>query len=232
MSRYDEYLKDLRASTTTAYEYIPKMCQALREEDKHISNEDIKERVTKDCLDAGLSKGTIIHNIPQEFKDPVNVEKGKKGSEKKKEKALEILTDGKLADPIEVGQTPVSQKEVDLGSSGSEEQEQPEEEEEDDDVEFLKKRLVKYVDDVKLKDVIIDNKDKEIGQLQEALKKTSFEPATDYKPPSKTFQWPEPDESNTFVFMDTTFDELRRALGPLKAGGNTKINVYLERVKN
>lgn len=69
-------------------------------------------------------------------------------------------------------------------------------------------------------------------QLEEVEKKRAFTPATDYKPgPPTTFQWPEPDESNTFVFRETTFDELRRALGPLKAGGNTKINVYLERVK-
>jgi len=69
-------------------------------------------------------------------------------------------------------------------------------------------------------------------QLEEVEKKRAFTPATEYKPgPLTTFQWPEPDESNTFVFRETTFDELRRALGPLKAGGNTKINVYLERVK-
>ena len=101
---------------------------------------------------------------------------------------------------------------------------------EDDDVEFLKKRLAKYVDDSRLKEVIIENKEKEIGQLQEALKKTSFEPATEYKPPPP-FQWPEPDEDNTFVFKDITFDAFRLKLGPLKAGGNTKINVYLERVR-
>lgn len=106
------------------------------------------------------------------------------------------------------------------------------EKEEEDDIEFLKSRLAKYVDDLRLRDVLVEHKDEQILQLQEALKKTSFEPATEYKPgPPLAFQWPEPDESNTFVWKETTFDELRRALGPLKAGGNTKINVYLERVR-
>ena len=67
-----------------AYEYIPKMCTALRKEDRHLSNEDIRDRVTKDCLEAGLAKSTIIHNIPQEFKNPDKIEAGKKGAEKKK----------------------------------------------------------------------------------------------------------------------------------------------------
>jgi len=237
MSTYGEYLADLKASYRTAYEYIPKMCDALREEDPHLSNSDIRDRVTKDCLDVGISKGTIMNNIPAEYKDPDNVEKGKKGAAKKKEKEtepMEILTDGNLAHDSGAGQSLIESEKPKLGSSGSKEQEHKEipewTPEGEEDIEVLKKHLEKYVDDSRLKEAIIANKDKEIGQLNEALKKTSFTTATDYTPPPKTFQWPEPDESNTFVWMETSFDELRRRLGPLKAGGNTPINVYLERV--
>ena len=84
MTTYGEYLSQLNASIKAAYEYIPRMCIALRKEDPHLSNEDIKDRVTKDCLEAGLAKSTITHNIPQEFKNPDKIEAGKRGAEKKK----------------------------------------------------------------------------------------------------------------------------------------------------
>lgn len=166
MRTYDDYLKDLRASTTSAYEYIPKMCEALREEDKHISNEDIKERVTKDCLDAGLSKGTIIHNIPEEFKDPVKVDAGKKGAARKKE--IEILTDGNPADPTEAGQSPPEPKEQESRSSGSKEQEQD-------------KPIVEWKPDEKDREVLRQELNNALIYIKklEAINKAQAKPQTD-----------------------------------------------------
>ena len=76
----------LKASCQNAYEYIPKMCNALRKENPHISNRDVRDRIKKDCKDAGLATSTITHNIPLEFKNPNKVKAGKKSAEEKKKK--------------------------------------------------------------------------------------------------------------------------------------------------
>ena len=103
---------------------------------------------------------------------------------------------------------------------------------EEEDEELTKKRLQKEIEKNKASELREQEHLRRISQLEEVEKKRSFTPATDYVPsPPSTFQWPEPDEDNTFVFKDITFDAFRLKLGPLKAGGNTKINVYLERVK-
>ena len=86
MTTYDDYLSLLKASCQNAYEYIPKMCNALRKENPHISNRDIRDRVIKDCKDAGLASSTITHNIPLEFKNPNKVKAGKKSAEEKNKK--------------------------------------------------------------------------------------------------------------------------------------------------
>ena len=88
MTTYDDYLSLLKASCQNAYEYIPKMCNALRKENPHISNRDIRDRVIKDCKDAGLASSTITHNIPLEFKNPNKVKAGKKSAEEKNKKKL------------------------------------------------------------------------------------------------------------------------------------------------
>lgn len=112
MTTYDEYLAELKLRTSAAYAYVPKMCNALK--DEGLSKEDVKDRVTKDCLEAGLSKSTITHYIPEEFKDTKKVEAGKKGAVKKKE--LEMLTDGSVLQKSEAGSSPESPKEPDSGS--------------------------------------------------------------------------------------------------------------------
>lgn len=179
---------------------------------------EIRTMIEGALVNRGLGERRIREIIPKELK-----EVSKMRSVRPKEANSGSLRQSSAAKPEQP-------EESDHDWQGEKEEEQMEKIE-DDDVEFLKKRLAKYVDDSRLKEVIIENKDKEIEQLQEALKKTSFEPATEYRPPPTTFQWPEPDENNTFVFKEITFDEFRMKLGPLKAGGNTKINVYLERVK-
>ena len=84
MTIYGDYLSAVKLLPKAAYEYIPRMCHALREEDSYLTNTDIRDRVTKDCLEAGLGKSTITHNIPKEFKDPDKVSAGKRGAQKKK----------------------------------------------------------------------------------------------------------------------------------------------------
>lgn len=78
---------------------------------------------------------------------------------------------------------------------------------------------------------MIDELQKVNLQLSEVVKKDSFTPATNYKTGMpKRFDFPKPDESNTFVWKNISFDEFKMKLGPLKARSNSKINVYLERV--
>ena len=86
MNTYDDYLSLLKASCQNAYEYIPKMCNALRKENPHISNRDVRDRIKKDCKDAGLAKSTITHNIPLEFKNPNKVKLERKVQRKRKRK--------------------------------------------------------------------------------------------------------------------------------------------------
>ena len=102
----------------------------------------------------------------------------------------------------------------------------------DEDVEFLKKQLSERIEENRQKDIRIkQTPGPEKMQLSEVIKKDSFTPANNYKPiPPKKFDFPEPDEYNTFVWKNITFDEFRMKLGPLKARSNSKINVYLERV--
>jgi hypothetical protein len=96
MSRYDELLSQLSASVTSAGEYIPLMCDALKEE--KLSKEDIRDKVMKDCLAAGLARGTVTNNMPEEYKDEQKVKAGKKGAATKKDK-IQIHTDGSTAPP-------------------------------------------------------------------------------------------------------------------------------------
>ena len=86
MTTYDDYLCFAKGFLQSAYEYIPKMCNALRKENPHISNRDIRDRVIKDCKDAGLASSTITHNIPLEFKNPNKVRSWKEKCREKKRK--------------------------------------------------------------------------------------------------------------------------------------------------
>jgi hypothetical protein len=87
-SNYNSLLEQAReAGTSTARAWIPKLCQALREEDKNLSNEDIRDRVEKDCAYI-WSKSTIRTYIPDEFKDLQKQEAGRKGREKQLEEPI------------------------------------------------------------------------------------------------------------------------------------------------
>jgi hypothetical protein len=87
-SNYNRLLEQAKeAGASTARAWIPKLCQALREEDKNLSNEDIRDRVEKDCAYI-WSKSTIRTYIPDEFKDPQKQEAGRKGREKQLEEPI------------------------------------------------------------------------------------------------------------------------------------------------
>ena len=67
--------------------WIPRLCQALKEENSEMSNEDIRDRVEKDCAYI-WSKSTIRTYIPDEFKDLQKQEAGRKGRETQLEEPI------------------------------------------------------------------------------------------------------------------------------------------------
>lgn len=188
MSKYDEYLAELRKYSESAHAYIPKMCQALREEDKHISNEDIRDKVTKDCLEAGLSKSTIMHYLPEDLKDADKVKAGKKSAEERKKKIAVAATGESLLQGSAAESNPNDEKEQYSGTSQAEEtvkkfypdiDKEPKYFKTEDDPEFLKDRLNKALETIRDKDLIIESKDKTIGELQDIEKKRSFTSASE-----------------------------------------------------
>ena len=74
---YDELLRFARGS---AKAIIPKMCVALKRENPHYSNYDIREIVTKDCIEI-WQRDTIRRALPDEYKDKLKQEQGTKGRE-------------------------------------------------------------------------------------------------------------------------------------------------------
>jgi hypothetical protein len=87
-SKYDSLLKQAReAGRMLARTWIPRLCQALKEENSEMSNEDIRDRVEKDCAYI-WSKSTIRTYIPDEFKDLQKQEAGRKGREKQLEEPI------------------------------------------------------------------------------------------------------------------------------------------------
>jgi hypothetical protein len=74
---YDELLRFARGSARVL---IPKLCAALKRENPNYSNYDIREIVTKDCIEI-WQKATIREALPDEYKDKTKQEQGKKGRE-------------------------------------------------------------------------------------------------------------------------------------------------------
>jgi hypothetical protein len=87
-SKYDQLLEQARGS---AKHLIPKLCQALREANSLISNEDIRERVTRDCLSTWV-RTTINNALPKEYKNKERSQTGKKGRQKQLEQGNGTLT--------------------------------------------------------------------------------------------------------------------------------------------
>ena len=74
---YDELLRFARGSAKVM---IPRMCAALKRENPHYSNYDIREIVTKDCIEI-WQKATIRDALPEEYKNKLKQEQGTKGRE-------------------------------------------------------------------------------------------------------------------------------------------------------
>jgi vacuolar-type H+-ATPase subunit I/STV1 len=58
----------LKQARGSAKYWIPQLCQALKEENSNLSNEDIRDRVVKDCISI-WQKDTIRDALPDEYKD-------------------------------------------------------------------------------------------------------------------------------------------------------------------
>ena len=91
MSNYDELLEEARAKAeafrSSAKEYIPKMYQALRNENPNISPEDARDRIEKDCV--GIwSKSTILHALPDEAKNKEKQKAGRLGQKERNSAAF------------------------------------------------------------------------------------------------------------------------------------------------
>ena len=72
---YDELLRFARGSAKVM---IPRMCAALKRENPHYSNYDIREIVTKDCISI-WQKTTIVDALSDEYKDKAKAEASRKG---------------------------------------------------------------------------------------------------------------------------------------------------------
>jgi hypothetical protein len=87
-THYDQLLEQARGS---AKYWIPKLCEALKRENSEMSNGDIRERVTHDCLPI-WQKSTIRDALPDECKNNEKAQAGKKGRQKQLEQAGGTVT--------------------------------------------------------------------------------------------------------------------------------------------
>jgi hypothetical protein len=85
-TEYLEYDQLLERARGTAKYWIPKLCEALRRENSEMSNDDIRERVTHDCLPI-WQKSTIRDALPDEYKHAEKAQAGKKGRQRQLDQA-------------------------------------------------------------------------------------------------------------------------------------------------
>ena len=86
MGKYDDLLEEAKsraaAYISTAKLYIPKMYNALMDENKNISPEDARDRIEKDCI--GIwSKRTILDALPDVAKNREKQKSGRLGQKKR-----------------------------------------------------------------------------------------------------------------------------------------------------
>lgn len=95
MTTYDEYLGQVKGlHRVTAKSVLKRLYELLKIEDPLMSNDDMYDRILKDCLEI-WQKGTIQDNMPDELKDKERQASGKKGKEKQKE--MIVTTNGSVA---------------------------------------------------------------------------------------------------------------------------------------
>ena len=100
MSQYDDLLEEARSKAaaymSTAKAYIPKMYDALMNENKNISSEDARDRIEKDCF--GIwSKGTILEVLPDEAKNREKQKSGRLGQKKRNFAAVSAAPEPRTA---------------------------------------------------------------------------------------------------------------------------------------
>jgi len=111
MSRYDDFLKQLKENhKTTAQMAIKQLYLLLKEEDPNLSNDDMYDRILKDCL-VIWARATVIENMPDELKDSERQEAGRRGAEAKK-KLLRVTNDGNVARDAPANSNLVDQKQI------------------------------------------------------------------------------------------------------------------------
>jgi len=84
MHEYDRLLEEVRTKMldlrqtiqTTAIDFIPRMYQALRQEDKTLTPKEARQRIEKDCP-YFWSKRTILYALPDEAKNTIKQLAGK-----------------------------------------------------------------------------------------------------------------------------------------------------------
>jgi hypothetical protein len=85
----------------------------LKEEDPNLSNDDIYDRILKDCVDIWQRK-TIIDNMPEELKDKERQASGRRGAEEqKKKRILKVTNTSNVASDMEAKSSPVDQTQQD-----------------------------------------------------------------------------------------------------------------------
>ena len=111
MSRYDDFLKQLKEDhKTTAQMAIKQLYLLLKEEDPNLSKDDMYDRILKDCL-VIWARATIIENMPDELKDSERQEAGRRGAEAKK-KLLRVTNDGNVARDAPANSNLFEQKQI------------------------------------------------------------------------------------------------------------------------
>ena len=111
MSRYDDFLKQLKEDhKTTAKMAIKRLYLLLKEDDPNLSNDDMYDRILKDCL-VIWARATVIENMPDELKDSERQEAGRRGAEAKK-KLLRVTNDGNVARDVPANSNLVEQKQI------------------------------------------------------------------------------------------------------------------------
>jgi hypothetical protein len=87
VSKYDDLLEEVKRKAAAAFQsiakkYVPRMYEALRSEDPHISPQDARERIEKDCI-RYWSKRTILEVLPAEAKNPEKQKAGRLSQKKR-----------------------------------------------------------------------------------------------------------------------------------------------------
>jgi hypothetical protein len=100
VSQYDDLLEEVRSKAaaymSTAKLYIPKMYNALMDENKNISPEDARDRIEKDCVGV-WSKRTILDALPDEAKNREKQKSGRLGQKKRNFAAVSAAPEPRTA---------------------------------------------------------------------------------------------------------------------------------------